>query len=63
MKVARATGDLPQNVNFAIKAPVAVRFLEAQGIEVTVTPFGRDLPRAELADYAKAISVRIDCTR
>ncbi len=63
VKVARATGDLPQNVNFAIKAPVAVRFLEAQGIEVTVTPFGRDLPRAELADYAKAISVRIDCTR
>jgi TPR repeat protein len=63
VKVASVTGDLPQNVNFAIKAPVAVGFLRTHGVDPTVTPFGWDMRAAELADYARAISVRVDCLR
>jgi S1-C subfamily serine protease len=33
LKVASVTGDIPQNVNFAIKASVAAAFLDAQGVD------------------------------
>jgi S1-C subfamily serine protease len=32
LKVASVTGDIPQNVNFAIKAEVVRRFLDASGV-------------------------------
>lgn len=32
IRVARATGDIPQNVNFAISALIATAFLDAHGI-------------------------------
>jgi serine protease Do len=31
--VAQAIGDIPQNVNFAIKAEIAEIFLRSQGVE------------------------------
>ncbi len=33
LRVASLTGDVPQNVNFAIKASVVRAFLEANGVE------------------------------
>jgi hypothetical protein len=33
LAIARATGDIPQNVNFAIKGPVARSFLSIHDIE------------------------------
>jgi hypothetical protein len=33
MKVDKATGDIPQNVNFAINGTVAKAFLDAYGVE------------------------------
>ncbi len=41
LKVASATGDIPQNVNFAIKAGVVRSFLDASG----VAPGGRSRSR------------------
>jgi hypothetical protein len=32
-QVAFASGDVPQNVNFAIKSAIALSFLEANGVE------------------------------
>jgi serine protease Do len=64
MMLAIATDDLAQNVNFAIKANVAESFSDAQGIPVQVsTPGGLPLPPADLADKAKAITVRVKCMR
>jgi hypothetical protein len=65
--VASATGDIPQNVNFAIKASVVRSFLDASGVAVP----GRDLlaesaypitlsPAAVAAD-AKAFTVMVEC--
>jgi tetratricopeptide (TPR) repeat protein len=73
--VARATGDIPQNVNFAIKAAVARTFLDSQGIayRVEATPvrgfwdFGRhaksgeQLSPADVGAIAKPFTVYIEC--
>jgi S1-C subfamily serine protease len=60
-KVAAATGDLPQNVNFAIKAGVARAMLpEASGtiaVELTAQP----LRPEDLARQAQAITVGVAC--
>lgn len=62
--VAKSTGDIPQNVNFAIKAAQARSFLEVHGVSV---PAGvTDAPRLsgpELAAYLKAASVLVECRR
>ncbi|MBB3810626.1 hypothetical protein FHS81_002728 [Pseudochelatococcus contaminans] len=47
LKVAAATDDLAQNVNFAIKASVVQGFLEAQGIQLKIgAPRCRDAQAA-----------------
>lgn len=61
LKVAGLTGDLPQNVNFAIKAQAATSFLEARGVEPRIEAEGRALAPEELAAKARALAVRIDC--
>ena len=37
--IARFTGDIPQNVNFALKAEVARTFLDSKGIGIPNGPF------------------------
>lgn len=63
LKIASATGDIPQNVNFAIKASVAVGFLDAQ----RVTHFDREiagtLSTPDIAAQAQALAVQVICIR
>jgi S1-C subfamily serine protease len=62
LSVLKAKGDLPQNVNFAIKASVARSFLEANGVkEATARPSATELPPADLADAVKQFTVLIAC--
>jgi serine protease Do len=61
MKVVQATGDMPQNVNFAIKSAVVASFLESRGISYETTTSSNVLAPADLADHAKALSVMILC--
>jgi serine protease Do len=59
---AAATADIPQNVNFAIKATVAATFLETNGVSVrSVVPGGGALTPADIADRAKLITVFVAC--
>ena len=44
-QVARQTGDIPQNVNFAVKHTEALEFLREQNVTVTPGP-ANDAPRA-----------------
>jgi S1-C subfamily serine protease len=44
-QVARQTGDIPQNVNFAVKHTEALEFLREQNVAVTPGP-ANDAPRA-----------------
>ena len=59
--VARSTGTLPQNVNFALKADVARSFLEAAGVPADAAASGRELSVPDIGEKARAFSVLIDC--
>ncbi|MBR0652936.1 trypsin-like peptidase domain-containing protein [Roseomonas terrae] len=63
-RIAQRTGDIPQNVNFAVKGTEAVDFLRRNG----VTPVMRDSPNAdrnaaEIGEQAHPSTVFIRCER
>jgi hypothetical protein len=65
----RVTGDIPQNVNFALKAEVVRTFLDSTGIAYHSAPsetsgfFGSDkqLSPADVGDIARPFTLRIEC--
>jgi len=63
-RVAQRTGDIPQNVNFAVKGTEALDFLRRSG----VTPVMRDSPggersAAEIGEQVHPSTVFIRCER
>ena len=63
LRVAVARGDLPQNVNFAIKSGVARRFAEQQSVEFQASRPGKEMSMEEVARLGKSITARILCQR
>ena len=61
LKLARATGDIPQNVNFAIKGSVARDFMAANGVAAVAAPSETDLPPADVAERAQLYTALIEC--
>ena len=61
LKLAVATSDIPENVNFAIKASVATSFLSAASAHYDIGSSEEKRDPADLADIAKRISVHIKC--
>ena len=62
LKMMLATnGDIPQNVNFAIKASIVTSFMEANGVAYAAGSATQAIPPADLADQAKAMSAFIEC--
>jgi uncharacterized protein YkwD len=59
--VARVTGDIPQNVNFAIKAEVARAFLDSNGIIYSTSRSDQQLLPADVGDMARPFTVYIEC--
>jgi S1-C subfamily serine protease len=62
-QVAQVTGDIPQNVNFAIKSSIARNFLEANGVDFDVAPSAETLPTADIADRARRFTYLVECLR
>jgi len=62
MAIAKRTGDIPQNVNFAIKTEVLEAFLKSAGVRYEKNVSDRPLQVADIADIAKASTVRIECS-
>ena len=61
-QVAFASGDIPQNVNFAIKSMIALNFLEANGVEPPITVRTTDpMDGAAIAEKARSFTVQIAC--
>jgi len=54
-------GDIPQNVNFAIKASVAANFLQDNSIRFQIGEATQAMKAPDLADEAKALSAYIEC--
>ncbi|HEX7970284.1 MAG TPA: tetratricopeptide repeat-containing serine protease family protein [Stellaceae bacterium] len=61
LKLAKATGSIPENINFAINGEEAKGFLKGQGIEVQTAPPGQPLSVAAVADQALSVTVRLEC--
>ena len=61
VKMARATGDIPQNVNFAVSAGAARAFLDSEGVAYATAPSDRLQAPDEVAAAAKAFTVLIEC--
>ena len=59
--VMEITGDIPQNVNFALKANVAKGFLESHGIDYESVPKGKSMSVPDVVDLAREFSVRVLC--
>lgn len=63
LKVAERVGDLPQNVNFAIRGEVVRSFLEAQNINFAGSDDSAKLENTDIASRGAAITVRVRCIR
>jgi S1-C subfamily serine protease len=62
LAIAMITGDIPQNVNFAIKVATLASFLEANGIGYTPgDAAARELPVTQRAERAESSSIQIAC--
>ena len=61
IKLAKRTGRLPQNVNFAISAGTVRAFLDANNVPYEVERSGETLPTADIAAKARDFTVRVEC--
>jgi tetratricopeptide (TPR) repeat protein len=63
LRTARLTGDIPENVNFALKAEVARTFLDSKRIDYHTARSDEQLSPADVADIARPFTVHIECER
>lgn len=61
--VAEETGDLPQNVNFAVKGDLARAFLDALGIRPQTAVSTTRLTNADVGDVGRRVTVMVECHR
>ena len=61
INIAKVTDDIAQNVNFSIKAGVALNFLESHGLDTVTKISERRLGPSNIADLAKQFTVRVTC--
>ena len=62
LKFEQKEGDIPQNVNFAVKSAILELFLEANRVVFESGPAGQKaLEPADIAEQARAISGFVLC--
>jgi hypothetical protein len=56
-------GSVPQNVNFAIQAPIVFNFLSTRDVtpKLDSTDAHREMPWSDVADLAKKFTVQVYC--
>src|SRR4030095_5368864 len=59
----RLIGQLPQNVNFAIRGSEAQEFLRAAGVPPRITISAEELKPADIGERGARVAVLIDCRR
>ena len=60
--VLRATGNIPENINFAIKTGAIRDFLDNSVVPYETAAPGAELKTAEVAGNARAYTLLISCT-
>ncbi len=61
MRAAAVTGDMAQNVNFAVKPEVVKLFLDANGVRMNASDASIRLEGEDLAQRAREFTVKIEC--
>jgi hypothetical protein len=61
VKVAGATGDIPQNINFAIGGNTLRAFLDAKGVNYKEVGRESDLRGEQIATRASGFTVLVEC--
>lgn len=61
LKIAALTGDIPQNVNFAVSAESARAFLDAHDVPYETAPAEPRLEPADVAAKASEFTVLVEC--
>jgi S1-C subfamily serine protease len=62
LKIARATGNIPENINFAIKTGTLRDFLDNSVVSYQTSAAKSDLKTADIAHNARAYTLLISCT-
>ena len=63
MYIAKEIGEIPQNINFAIKDTVAKSFLDSQSVEYETEPSSTTLEFADIGAAAKKFTLLLECQR
>jgi S1-C subfamily serine protease len=63
LAVARMTGTIPQNVNFAIKQSVILGFLNSKGISYALADSSRQLSAADVSELGVKSTVMVVCEK
>ena len=63
LAVAKITGDIPQNINFAIKASVIQNFLRTHGINYQIARSNYELKPGEIGEKASEFTISLECWR
>lgn len=61
ISVAGATGNIPQNVNFAIKGSLIREFLDKEGVHYDTATSDRDLKAADIGEIATSYTFLVEC--
>jgi hypothetical protein len=61
VRTAALTGDMPQNVNFAVSLDVLADFLEVNQVPFGSRPRGASLDTAQIARMAQQFTYRVEC--
>ena len=61
VRAAKLTGDIPQNVNFAIKGALVRGFLDIHGVAYRRRPSNAKLVPERLAELARGFTVAVHC--
>lgn len=59
--VARATGDIPQNVNFAVSLQALSDFLMKNNVPMRTVDRGASIDTAQLAEFLRSFTHRVEC--
>jgi S1-C subfamily serine protease len=60
-RVSELTGDIPQNVNFAVKGSKAIPFLVRAGVNPAIGKTNQPLITENIASVARAVTVQLIC--
>jgi S1-C subfamily serine protease len=61
IRAAAVTGDMAQNVNFAVKPEVVRMFLDANGVRMNASDASIRLEGEDLAQRAREFTVKVEC--